>query len=126
MEYKRFTEKGKLFIEDIDKVCEAYWKLQELEDKIEQGTLIELPCKVGDTIWTINCWQEYGKKELGERYIVTRYELHENICSYIEIHGKEYHKGDIVIHPKENHKGVTPWVFLTREEAEKRLKELQE
>ena len=43
MECKRFTEKGKLFIEDIDKACEVYWRLQELEDKIENGTLIEFP-----------------------------------------------------------------------------------
>ena len=140
MEYKRITktdDRGRAYtdecfgcMEGVDcldcPINEAVWKrLAELEDKIEQGKMIELPCKVGDTIWTINCWHEYGKKELGERYIVTRYELHENICSYISIHGKGYHKGDIVIHPKENHKGVTPWVFLTREEAENRLKELQ-
>ena len=28
-------------------------KLCELEDKIENGTLIELPCKVGDTVYVI-------------------------------------------------------------------------
>ena len=100
--------------------------LQSVIDKIEQGTLIELPCKVGDTVWTINCWQEYGKKELNERYIVTRYELHENKCSCIEVNDKNYYRGEISIMAKEKYKGVTPYVFLTREEAEKRLKELQE
>ena len=30
---------------------ELYRKLAELEDKIENGTLIELPCKVGTTIY---------------------------------------------------------------------------
>ena len=29
-------------------------RLAELEDKIEQGTLIELPCKVGDTVYFID------------------------------------------------------------------------
>ena len=29
-------------------------RLAELEDKIENGTLIELPCKVGDTLWYVN------------------------------------------------------------------------
>ena len=123
--------------EDIDewiRTCEELQEknreleqdLAEITQKIEQGTLIELPCKVGDTVWTINCWQEYGKQELGERYIVTRYELHENKCSCIEINDKNHYCGVISIRAKERYKGVTPYVFLTREEAEKRLKELQE
>jgi hypothetical protein len=36
-------------------------RLADLEDKIEQGTLIELPCKVGDTVYwlfTTNIQQE--------------------------------------------------------------------
>ena len=28
-------------------------RLAELEDKIEDGTLVELPCKVGDTIYEV-------------------------------------------------------------------------
>ena len=98
---------------------------REILNKIEQGKMIELPCKAGDTVWTINCWQGYGRKELGERHIVTRYELHENVCGRIEIHEENYWKGKVVVIPKEKYMGVTPWVFLTREEAEKRLKELQ-
>ena len=30
---------------------ELYDRLYELENAIEDGTLIELPCKVGDTVW---------------------------------------------------------------------------
>ena len=30
-----------------------YIRLAELEDKIENGTLMELPCKVGDTVWYV-------------------------------------------------------------------------
>jgi hypothetical protein len=125
MQYERVTEKGIGFYDSELDPEEVYDALAKLEDKIEQGTLIELPCKVGDTVWTINCWQEYGKQELGERYIVTRYELHENKCSCIEINDKNCYRGEISIRAKESYKGVTPWVFLTREEAEKRLKELQ-
>ena len=69
MEYKRLTKKGKLVIEDISEVYEAYWKLQELEDKIEQGTLIELPCKVGDTVYwlfTTNIQQEIYECNVNE------------------------------------------------------------
>lgn len=116
-------------IEPVNEACRmgmnALKELAELKEKLESGRLVELPCKVGDTVWTINCWQEYGKQELGERYIVTRYELHENKCSCIGINDKNYYRGEISIMAKESYKGVTPWVFLTREEAEKRLKELQ-
>lgn len=119
-------EKSKEFAtECLRKATELQKQVKEYQDKIERGTLKELPCKVGDTVWTINCWQEYGKQELGERYIVTRYELHENKCSCIEINDKNYYRGEISIKAKESYKGVTPWVFLTREEAEAKLKELQ-
>ena len=73
MEYKRLTDK------DITKVCFDTWelcgldnvckrdcgepepckipqiihRLAELEDKIENGTLVELPYKVGDTIYEV-------------------------------------------------------------------------
>lgn len=73
MEYKRLTDK------DITKVCFDTWelcgldnvckrdcrepepckipqiihRLAELEDKIENGTLVESPCKVGDTIYEV-------------------------------------------------------------------------
>lgn len=100
-------------------------RLADIEDKIENGTLIELPCKVGDTVWTINCWQEYGKKELGEPYSVTRYELHENKCSHIEISDKNYYRGEISIIARENYKGITPYVFPTKAEAEAKLKKLK-
>lgn len=32
-----------------------YNKLREYEDAEEQGLLIRLPCKVGDDVWTIMC-----------------------------------------------------------------------
>lgn len=39
---KTITSKGKVTIQDLID------RLYELEDKIENGTLVELPCKVGD------------------------------------------------------------------------------
>ena len=61
-EYKRFTDKDwKLWYDEefytcIDepsdeKIQEIYGRLAELEDKIENGTLIGLPCKVGDIVY---------------------------------------------------------------------------
>lgn len=51
MEYKRLTNQK--WSKDIDLTQELgysyiYKRLAELEDKIEAGTLIEIPCKVGD------------------------------------------------------------------------------
>lgn len=45
---------------DYDKCDYAYDKnrLAELEDKLEQGTLIELPCKIGDTVYAKG-WNGY-------------------------------------------------------------------
>ena len=69
-EYKRLTERrGNLIIDKCancenvnnpqgctDKICYEFMKsrLAELEDKIENGTLIELPCRVGETLWEIS------------------------------------------------------------------------
>lgn len=32
---------------------ELYDRLYDLENAIENGTLVELPCKVGDTVWKV-------------------------------------------------------------------------
>lgn len=44
-EYKRFTISGMPYFE------KPLQRLQELEDKIESGRLVELPCKYGDTVY---------------------------------------------------------------------------
>lgn len=51
MEYKRLTNQK--WSKDIDLTQELgysyiYKRLAELEDKIDAGTLVEIPCKVGD------------------------------------------------------------------------------
>ena len=63
MKYERLTETKKIneycSTVECEEHCEdcyvgnLYNRLAELEDKIENGTLIELPCKVGDTVWDI-------------------------------------------------------------------------
>ena len=44
---KTITSKGKVTIQDLID------RLYELEDKIEAGTLVELPCKVGDVMYEV-------------------------------------------------------------------------
>ena len=79
---------------------DAVDRLAEYEDKIEQGTLIELPCKVGDTVYEVNTVS---------RTVST---------------SKARNLGIILRWKEDDLFGR--WLFLTREEAEKRLKELQE
>ena len=94
------------------KLKKAIPRLAEIEDKIQQGTLIELPCKVGDTVYAVKKkalsghWDEH-------RYIVDDWDEWK-VCELSfsltlwecgGILGKDY--------------------YLTREEAEKRLLELQ-
>lgn len=38
---------------NYDRFIETYNRLAELEDKIENRTLVDLPCKVGDTIYEV-------------------------------------------------------------------------
>lgn len=87
-------------------VIEKLNRLAELEDKIEQGTLIELPCKVGDTVYFII--------KSGNEFV-----LLEDTCIGFTIADGETHIG------LENIPVAVNKYYFTREEAEKRLKELQ-
>ena len=81
--------------------------LAELEDKIENGTLIELPCKVGDTIYWPNIFRPTPRVE---EYTVYGFGIHDNKMAV-----------DI---------GFNVFLYLdeisfTKAEAEKKIKELQ-
>ena len=87
---------------------DAVDRLAELEEKIENGTLIELPCKVGDTFW----------------YLSVAGYIEEDKIANFSLYGEFFTGERVVTKLYKNYLGRT-W-FLTREEAEKRLKELQE
>lgn len=127
--YKRLTERrGSLVIDKCgncpnvnnpqgcaDKKCYEIMKnrLVELEDKIENGTLIELPCKVGDTVYEVfkehrppfiqeTTIEKIVITEKGFKLRLSRNSVYETAISSL---------------------GRT--VFLTEAEAEAKLKELQ-
>lgn len=97
-----------------DDICEiekqVHTCLVDLEDKIENGTLFELPFKVGDKIWRINTYSLIPRVQ--ECTIIT-ITIADNDRIYLEVED-EYSefKGD-------NY-------FLTKAEAEAKLKELKE
>ena len=91
----------------------AYKKLAEYEDLEEQGLLLRLPCKVGDTVWRIIISDNYimpcNVEEFvysNSLYIIVREELF-NTRRGLNI----------------NEIGKT--VFLTKAEAEQKLKEME-
>ena len=132
MKYERLTTKCEVgiglsetsgnIVNDYEKVVN---RLTELEDKIEQGTLIELPCKVGDTVYWV--WEEFtnGKQKLSiEEWKVEVIHIEENEWA-VKGFGKEREDGSRPFFWCHSSKFGILW-FLTSEEAEKRLKELQE
>ena len=146
-EYKRLTS----YMQVGDKIVaiqpqrkeriQAYIdRLFELEDKLESGLLKELPCRVGDTVYGVDfteCQSKYATTEREKRKIfnecVTRSgdcdkckygipAVHKFVCRQIQIAEEKY---TFVVGAKcENYRFEN--VFVTQEEAEARLKELQE
>lgn len=92
-------------------------RLAELEDKIENGTLIELPCKVGDMVYQVFDL-EYDPRILEAKVI--KIEISETIRCYTKLTRLcMYNYGCV----KNEDFGET--VFLTKPEAEAKLKELK-
>ena len=104
--------------------CEAdiYLKLAEYEDLEEQGLLLKLPCKVGTTVYVIDtiyecdndymdCIMEFPDRYQCERGFKCEYE-HEKIV--VRPESFDFKMLD----------NFNKTVFLTKEEAEEKLKEL--
>ena len=108
MEYKRSTNQK--WSKDIDLTQELgysyiYKRLAELEDKIEAGTLIEIPCKVGDNAVAIIDTLAYPN---------AIYNVKLKDLAYIV----EDENGDVTF------QHITR-IFRTKAEAEKRLEEIR-
>lgn len=89
-------------------------KLADYEDLEEQGLLVRLPCKVGDIMFRIN----KGAKNPVIELTVTQIDI--TTRSYnLEVIDRDY--GELMCF--KNDIGRT--IFLTREEAEKKLEEMK-
>ena len=118
---ERLTVSGATTQRDIDKLLElsndnqfgrneAYYKLQHYEDLEEQGKLIELPCKIGDTVWDIKWWDDTTETRVIDGKTYFRRVMKHKVT-----------KSKFKLFDYDNF-GKT--VFLTREEAEAALKEV--
>ena len=122
-----FAEKSKSFYsaqiyeEAREKNAQILDRLCDLEDKICEGKIVELPCKVGTSVWFATCvCDEIGK----EKYDA----LEGEVISF------SMQKGRLWVYCRYKC-GLTYWhtidgfkaeVFLTPEEANKKLKEIEE
>lgn len=88
-----------------------YYKLQELEDKIEQGTIVELPVRLGQEVWYIPHY--HGKSYCGVKKDVIR-------MIGFSSRGFQFRLRDAADRQKTYMLGKS--VFLTKEEAEGQLK----
>ena len=98
-------------------------KLAEYEDFEEQGLLLRLPCKVGDTVWD----NDYGKPceynitgfsfGTGEDYIDDPVSIKEVVYYYSNYSGSI--TGSFAVSE------IGKTVFLTKAEAEQKLKEME-
>ena len=130
---ERLTESNPSWIDDElwERACEpdceeidaVYRKLKDYEDLEEQGRLIKLPCKVGDTVWD----NDYGRPCA---YTITAFsfgECEEYICEPVTTKEVVFYyansSGSITGSFAESEIGKS--VFLNKSEAEAKLKELR-
>ena len=93
----RLTVRGATSQRDIDRLFElsndnqfgrneAYYKLQHYEDLEERGRLIELPCKVGDKVYSVHSAGLSHDEAWG---IVQTAESFDEICQMLKKGGAE-------------------------------------
>ena len=113
MERLTIRHSGVAVIKDKSKLKEAMEKLARYEELEEQGLLLKLPCKVGDTVCILaGRFGTFYKEDICDGFYIGR---------------------DGILQVKvQNHKGnhgtygvVGKTVFLTKAEAEKALKEME-
>lgn len=90
-----------LFYRNLWSMADLREKLKEYEDAEEQGLLLRLPCKVGDTIYHI--WNVDDNLEIQEIKIATL----TNLVAHLE------------------NGNFGKYIFLTKAEAEQKLKEME-
>ncbi len=125
---ERLTERNPLWIDDEmwERACEpdceeidaVYRKLKDYEDAEEQGLLLRLPCKVGDTVYFAHHDRVISSEVLSVKYHAEAENygvfIRERLTVDVEGISAEIDFCDI---------GKT--VFLTREEAEAKLKKME-
>lgn len=112
-------ERGTTLVKNFEKAVD---RLAEYENAEEQGLLLKLPCKLGDSVWDT----DLGRPE---QFIVTGFSYGDlnDYGDYIEVFDK------LLIHYRNSSGSITgdfviteigKSVFLTREEAKQKISEI--
>lgn len=105
--------------EENEQLVQWLEELKEYKELEEQGRLLKLPCKIGETLWWISDEDEEGNKVFCPRKC-------EEPISLVGID----RDGDIVVLVGESENNPfdklgSRWALLTKEEAEAKLKEMK-
>jgi len=82
-----YTFKGKVDDVENDYIIKVQEKLKSLDDKQEQGLLIELPCKVGDTLYQKRKDGMYEIKVIGLVYDIINKKWKLEIAVAVQLRG---------------------------------------
>lgn len=104
-------------------VYELYQRLGRYEDAEEQGLLLHLPCKIGDTVWRIMITGMRGKKILYKIYEATvikwTVDIYNNLLISVITNDETKRQSQLDV------AAIGISIFHTREEAEAKLKEME-
>lgn len=125
---ERLTERNPSWIDDEmwERACEpdceeidaVYRKLKAYEDAEEQGLLLKLPCKVGDIIYEVS----YENR----KYIICEHIVNQFVyISYRKPRIEIYCEGENGFLSSSITGQLDDGLFLNREEAEAKLKEME-
>ena len=116
------------YIEALEMAIEALEKVEEYKRLEEQGLLLRLPCKVGDTVWCVDVDEDdysgmifmgmCGDYVIGCSTYAHLEDAFDAQIAEMALESKENYGVEVYIYHKDD-------VFLTREEAEQKLKEME-
>ena len=111
---ERLTDSNKeipTLVDNAEYWLKVYFKLKEYEELEEQGLLLRLPCKIGTKVYNITWWDDVQKKVVvkGKTYYRTihKHKVSKSTFGYTDI------------------EEIGKTVFLTKSEAEQKLKEME-
>jgi hypothetical protein len=106
-----------------EKIATILKKLAEYEDLEEQGRLLKLPCKVGDTVWQIMVVGVQGKN--------IQYGIFKAVVTKISVDYQMNFLLSTITEDEERYRNevtstaIGETMFFTKSEAEAKLKELR-
>ena len=119
-----FGKSNECFFQDKSKCYEKniYEKLREYEDLEEQGLLLRLPCKVGDTIYILDRDGQPRRMIVDKPDIRCHCSKEDNLCMVL---CDRKNTGVCAYRFCNDGSDIGKTVFLTQAEAEQKLKEME-